>query len=220
MTVSELVLKRMEELDLTKEDIVRRMGYRKIEKGIAHLSAILNGSYLLQHQYAQITRALEVDKETVVQAMLETHRQEVLRETNTRRKAFRPHLCAMCDNRVPSPIFIGGMTYRFRFIYLEPYFMELPAEVQKAEAGKMIREHFAERNGYISGFGRILHYVLRMDFDEKPTDMLFFNTQGEQLLNTDNKLQCYPGEPMGLFNSKGRDIDFLLKLQEKRQGES
>ncbi|MDP8268590.1 MAG: hypothetical protein P9L97_07685 [Candidatus Tenebribacter davisii] len=212
ITISELITNRMKKLNLSKKEVVVRMGYSNITKGLRNLGNFLEGGFLAGDQYIRLAKALEVDESMVVKAMIETHEQEENRKKEQERKAFKPHICAMCELGIPSPIFIGIMTHHSRFVYFEESFLDLTYSDQLMLVQKSILRHFERFDGSISGFRNIIHYVLRRFYDEDEDEILLFDIKGNIIINPAKELKRYPGQPVGLFVN-GRKIDHLFKLK-------
>jgi hypothetical protein len=90
-------------LGLTRQDVVRRAGYRNISKGCRRLDELLAGE--LRTARALIDRlpaSLEVPAEVVTEAVAETARQMRAAEDAAWRAAFKPHAIILTEHTRPT----------------------------------------------------------------------------------------------------------------------
>jgi len=119
----------------------------------------------------------------------------------------------MFENNVPSPIFIGTMVDHLKYVRLDKTFLPLDNSEQMVKTKKLIRQHYKQLEGKLSGFGKIIHYVLRTDFDENKEDILLFDIEGNLMIDPDKDLRRFQAIPAGITIGKGKRIDWMFKLK-------
>jgi hypothetical protein len=214
--LAQLIASRRATLGLSKAGLVQRMGFSNPGRGINRVDSWMEARKLPLGMQDRLASALEIDRaaldlvltETLRQLRLEARERQRLQQAQERSE-FLPHVCAMCERRTPSPIFIGIMTHGGRFAYFDRSFLQLSFVDQLTAAGTLIRDHYAHHERRIHGFGNILHYALRRDYDEAADELLLFDTAGTVLTNPAPDFERVPGRPGGL-TVKGRRIDPLM----------
>ena len=205
-----LITKRISQLQISKSMLVAQIGYTNINKGMRRLNSWINGEYLPDAMEEGLAKGLQIEYTVLkkaIEATLEYYKVEKeeyeIKERKIQQAIFRPHICAICEKSVPSPIIAGNMTHARRFVNFDSSFLELSENDKLAAVKKEIISHFLKNEGCIPAFGGITHYVLRRDYDEKFENILLFDICGIRIVNPETELRRYPGRPGGLFLKKG-----------------
>jgi hypothetical protein len=204
VSVAALIIRRMGELKLSHLDVVRRMGYVKLEKGKKHLQQILGDADLSEHQLAQLAKALDVNKAVLQTALLETQRQIKIMENEAREKAFRPYLCAMCENSRLDATQVARMTYSYSFVNFGLDYLQKPYSQQLVEAREKVLVHFEGLKGCIPVYGKIRYYILHRSFKEQLDSMLCFDTDGNILEHPEERFRNDPAEQSARYERQRR----------------
>jgi hypothetical protein len=108
---------RMTELGLSRGELVKRLGYKNIAKGIRRIDVLCEGDLEGTKQFLDVLpQALETSAETVKRAIDQTVREIELAEKQEAeardklwRENFRPHAIILTERTVPSPIFVAAI---------------------------------------------------------------------------------------------------------------
>jgi hypothetical protein len=200
------IKKRMAEVPLTRKEIVMAMNYKNPSNGYCNLDKWIRGEDTPRHQEDKLANAIQVSRKELDEAIAETEiafaNKRLIAEINYRnkvRETFKPYICAMCEKRVPSPIFAGTFTHSLRFIQLEKSDIQLPYYEFKALIQDKIRAHFDKNEGGIAAFGLMTHYVLRLDYDSPASELMVFDLDGNRVINYDKKIELIHGRPTGMY---------------------
>lgn len=105
----DLIARRCEELGLTRMQLLRRMGYANVTKGLRRLTAIEQGDLRRADQFhGPLAMALEIPSEVVEDAFAATRAALAAEEDAAYREGFRPHALLLTERSVPSPIFVAA----------------------------------------------------------------------------------------------------------------
>jgi hypothetical protein len=196
MTLSQLIATRMQELQIGRKQMPRRMGYKNPTKALRIFDAMTSGELdFKETEYKALSIALELSLDVVSQALqfsLEMIKDQV-------RANFKPYLCAMCENRVPSPIFAGCITQKQRFVYFDNDFLCLSRQEQFKLVNQAIVNHLQSKNGAIPAFGKILHYVLFLAPFLPQEQYLVFDLKGDWIENPAQGIERMHGVAGGLL---------------------
>src|SRR6516164_2411497 len=116
LAIGSLIINRMRVLDLRREHLLRRAGYKNVAKGLRRLDELLAGELDKTRDLIRaLPAALDVPTEVVEHAIEETRRRtaeaqqaaEQARQT-VWRAAFRPHAIILTERTVPQPIFVAA----------------------------------------------------------------------------------------------------------------
>jgi hypothetical protein len=146
-------------LDLRREHLLRRAGYKNIAKGLRRLDELLAGELTKTRDLIRsLPAALDVPPQMVDHAIEETRRRtaeaqqaaEQARET-VWRAAFRPHAIILTERSVPQPFFVAALIGVERLLRIDFDPASVPVSyVKQAVSG--IRQKLAE---FRSESGRI-----------------------------------------------------------------
>ena len=117
LAIAALIRSRMTELGLSRGELVKRLGYKNVAKGIRRIDVLCAGDIEgTKHFLDVLPQALELSEETVKRALDQTVRELELaeqQEADARdkiwRETFRPHAIILTERSVPSPIFVAAM---------------------------------------------------------------------------------------------------------------
>jgi hypothetical protein len=105
----------------------------------------------------------------------------------------------MCERAVPSPIFIGACTFGTRFIWLSPEELYLPYLEFRELVKTKIQQHCEYHKEGIPAFGKIIHYVLRPDYDSPDWELMVYDVDGNRIKKLENGVKLKHGVPTGLY---------------------
>src|SRR5215472_15306289 len=132
--VSRFLVHRARELDITRGDLARRLGYRDLGDAHKALADVLKTGAVPAHMRKHLADALELDQAVMDSVMESTARQRqdewrarLLAKEKEHMARFQPHLRTETARTIPEPIFVAALlgTARFRLV-------ELPAEIWEA----------------------------------------------------------------------------------------
>lgn len=204
--LSMFIKKRMAEVPLTRKEIVIALNFKNPNSGYRNFDKWIKGEDTPRHQEDKLASAIQVSRKELDEAIAETsiafENEKLMSQINFRNKArerFKPYICAMCEKRVPSPIFAGTFTHSLRFIQLEKSDIELPYYEFKAQIQDKIRAHFEKNKGGIAAFGFMTHYVLRLDYDSPASELMVYNVEGNRMMKYDKNIELIHGRPTGMY---------------------
>lgn len=204
--LSMFIKQRMAEVPLTRKEIVMAMNYKNPSNGYCNFDKWIRGEDIPLHQEDKLASAIQVSRKELDAAIDETYiafaKNKLIARIEDRskgREAFKPYITAMCQRRVPSPIFVGCCTHNLRFIQLEKSDIELPYFEFKALIKNKIQAHFEKNLGGVAGFGYFTHYVLRLDYDSPISELMVFDLEGDRVINYDKNIELIHGQPNGLY---------------------
>ena len=159
LAIGSLIINRLRVLDLRRQHLLRRAGYKNIAKGLRRLDELLAGELDKTSDLIRaLPAALDVPPEVVEHAIQETRRRtaeaqqaaEQARQT-VWRAAFRPHAIILTERTVPHPIFVAAFIGVERLLRIDFDSASVPVSyVKQAVSG--IRQKLAE---FSSETGRI-----------------------------------------------------------------
>jgi hypothetical protein len=117
LAIATLIRSRMTELDLSRGEFAKRLGYKNVAKGIRRIDALCDGNIDGTKQFLDVLpRVLETSTETVKLALDQTVREIELAEKQEAeardklwREIFCPHAIILTERTVPSPIFVAAI---------------------------------------------------------------------------------------------------------------
>jgi hypothetical protein len=195
---------------MTRNEMFLKMGYKNTTKAFRRLNEIYKGNKDCPFFIERICDVLSISIDDLMAKINEYNDQIKQERMAEEKKAFRPHIFAITSRHIPSPIFVGAMTYGMRFHYFDNEFLELEKIQQLTEVLSAVREHYFKRDKGIPAFGSILCYVLRKYYDESREDMEFFDPQGA--ITDDPGLEYDIHQAQCSLTVKGRDITHLFKI--------
>jgi hypothetical protein len=166
-----LILDRTRALELSRTELVRRLGYSNLAGGHKVLNGILRTGIILTttHIARHLAVALEVEDSflvSVIEAsewqLRDEYRAQVLARESAYRATFRPHLRTETARSRPEPLFIAALmgTARLRHVPLPDREWQLDAEERDAMVKRAILDHYETHHGRIISFGEIVGYTL------------------------------------------------------------
>lgn len=217
ITLSLFVENKLNELGLSRRQLVDKLGYANIYKGYALLDKIAKGNMIVKEQAERLATALEIDIKELREPLLETQRlceekrkAEEEEEKEKARAKFKPFIIAVGENERPEPVFVACLMHKRRFIYLENSFLDLPAGEQLERISNLIGEHMETNKGGLPAFGFFTHYVYRRSSDEDFKDMLYFDTRGELIVNPSESIRGFKNASCSLkIGGKKGLLDWL-----------
>ena len=118
--LSKLIEDRLEDLGISRRELVPRLGYTNVNKGHRRLSAILLGDRQIARQLrTALALALEVDISEVDAAIDTDHQAELTELDKQYREKFVAHAIVTTAYSIPSPIFVAAMCRSDRLMRID-----------------------------------------------------------------------------------------------------
>ena len=200
----------MKETNINKSELVKAIGYQNINKGIRKLDACITGEGIYKNKKLlfNVGRVLEIDDQTLNEAIKKTLEEIKHKQEKQERLHFKPHIYIKHSESTPRSIttvcFIG-VNY-FKHIGLPPETHLLPSEKQVETVSKIINKHYQSEEGKNLMFGHITGYIYRKTYD----DSIEFTVTGEVLGHSTEKIY----EPKATLTVGGKTIeDGILGLR-------
>ena len=153
--------RRRKALGLRQIDVVRRMGYTNVAKGVRRLDALERGTGGLFPSLTQaLANALSVQPKLLEDLVRESRNQESRDDMAAYRAHFRPHLVWDTTHDVPTQIFVAALCGGFEKMH--GHFR------QGSDPGTFIEQAKAmvPDSGGVPGFGKIVGFVVNYSPDE------------------------------------------------------
>ncbi|MBN2572397.1 MAG: hypothetical protein JXA68_09740 [Ignavibacteriales bacterium] len=218
MTTYELIEKRLEELNMKRSEFVMNAwGYKNINKGMRKYLEMKEGTLIDIKDIKNIARVLQISEEEVVESMIENERENEMKRQkirNEERKKFVPHFYSMHERTIPSPIFIGCIFNLKRYVYYYQGFEKRPLKEQLVSVKFDIIEHYRFCEGEVGGFGKIIYYVYRNDYDAGAKDLITLTIKGEVIENKEG-LRLEPGHGVLSLKKNGPSLDSLFEIKKQ-----
>jgi len=166
-----LISKRCRDLNVKRTDIVKRMGYSNITKGLRRLEEFDRDRYdNFSRMKLRLAPALEVSIEELDDAFQKTRRAIIAEDEAEYRKNFQPHLIWETAYKVPTPIFIAaisGAYEKMRRVFKKG--SDPRGYIDQAK--KMLPDAF------VPGFGGIVGFYINYG----PDKSIHYNRDGEPI---------------------------------------
>jgi hypothetical protein len=166
--IGRFILDRARALGLSRTELVRRLGYRRIGNGHRALAELLTTGAVPPLIAQHLADALQVDEAIVDAVTAATARQQqdeasqrtLARET-AYRTTFRPHLRCETERAIPEPLFIAALltSARLRLVSVCPETWQVSGDERDRLLKRAIQEHFREHRGHVPSFGAITGYT-------------------------------------------------------------
>jgi hypothetical protein len=181
LPIAALIVKRIAELGLTREHVVRRCGYRNISKGLRHLDQLCQGDFVGAAGLVQaLPTALELPNDVMSQAIEATKGRLQDAAEASGKAEFKPHAIIVTERTRPEPMFVAGIIGIDRLLRIEMDLMKSPVTFpSQAITGidEKLRRWKSDRlPGFGSPLGFIVNYAVdravRFDLTGKPEAVL------------------------------------------------
>jgi hypothetical protein len=118
--IERLIEERRRTLGLTRQDIVRRAGYRNISKGLRRLDELVAGEWRKARGLIErLPLALNVPAERVNEAISETDRRMRAAKDAAWRVAFKPHAIILTEHTRPTQITFAAICGADRNLWVD-----------------------------------------------------------------------------------------------------
>jgi len=118
--VSRLIKERIAEFGITPAELVRRMGYSNVNKGMRRLDQIENGDIQCAVEIREFLAAgLELDSELISHKINEGIEEIKGEQERAYLKDFKPHAIILTTRTIPSPIFVAAMCRSDRLMRID-----------------------------------------------------------------------------------------------------
>jgi len=159
--------------DWTKAELLRRVGYRNIGKGVNRLDAAVRTGLCPPSLVEGLARALELPRGMIELALQATFADGARQaeECAARRReeakvAFRPYIFVRTERARPEPIHLAVLFHdAWKLLSLPSGISDWTMPVQVRFVGDLVRRHFAGKKGALPLFGQITGYEYRYAFD-------------------------------------------------------
>jgi hypothetical protein len=177
--IGRFILDRARALGLSRTELVRRLGYRRIGNGHRALAEMLTTGSVPPQIGTHLVEALRVDEAIVDAVTAATARQQqdeasqrIFARETAYRTAFRPHLRCETERDIPEPLFVAALltSARLRLVPVCPETWQVSAHERDRLLKRAIRDHYREHRGHVPSFGAIVGYTAvvmagyRLDF--------------------------------------------------------
>jgi len=186
--IGRLIIAAMKENNLKKSDLVKAIGYQNINKGMRKLDACITGEGIYKNKKLlfNVGRVLEIDDQTLNEAIKKTLEEIKRKKEKQERLHFKPHIYIKHSESRPSSITIvcfAGINY-FKHIELPSNIHMLSDEKQIETVSKIINKHYQSQGDKIQMFGHIIGYIYRKTYD----DGIEFSVTGEVIGRSTEKI--------------------------------
>jgi len=165
-----VVIKSMRDGGLTRIDLVRRMGYTRINRGLRRLDACLAGEPPSVKFFERLASSLSIAPETLQSRLAEFRAYQEARfaegkrsDHDRQKQEFRPHLWIETSTERPTPIMgvaLFGVNV-FRRLEIASGILRLPVDELTQAVGQLCHRHNANKGGSAGPFGDITGYLFR-----------------------------------------------------------
>ena len=188
LPIGELISRRSDELGIGPSELVRRCGYKNIDKGLRRLEELCRGEFQrTRGLISSLPRALGVTVDVVQKAIDDTAKKLHEAEEAAWRASFKPHAIILTDRRIPQPIFVAAIIGASELLRIDfPLFANSETYVSLAIEGisaKLARwnREFERRTGLgsfqLPAFGRPTGFVVNYS----PDHAVRFDLEGHAL---------------------------------------
>ncbi len=155
-----LIRNRFRELNVKRVDVVKRMGYSNIAKGLRRLDEFGRDDYRsFPALKSRLATALDVSTEELDDAFQKT-RQEIIDEDEAEyRKNFQPHLIWDTAYKTPTPIFVAAMCGAYEKM-CRVFIEGSDPRSYVDQAKKMIP------GAFVPGFGKVVGFYINYSPDQ------------------------------------------------------
>ena len=174
LPIAELISRRSHELGIGPSELVRRCGYKNIDKGLRRVEELCRGeSQRTRSLISGLSRALGVSDDVVQKAIDDTAKQLHQAEEAAWRASFKPHAIILTDRRIPQPIFVAAIIGELRRIDFPPCatadtYVSLAIEGIRARLARWNREFnplMSLGSYHLPAFGRPTCFVVNYSPD-------------------------------------------------------
>jgi len=119
---SGLIESRLADLGPTKAQLIARLGYRNIAKGLSRLDQVCRGEFnKADFLLSGLARGLNLEPSQIEEARVATVQERTQRQEAEEAHSFRPHAIFLTEHRVPTQIVIAGIigADRQRYVYFD-----------------------------------------------------------------------------------------------------
>jgi len=199
LAIATLIRSRMTELNLSRGQFAKRLGYKNVAKGIRRIDALCEGDIEGTKQFLDVLpQALQTSAETVQFALDQTVRELELAEKQEAeardkiwRENFRPHATILTERTVPSPIFVAAMIGVEKLLRIDLDLTQGPVS--------FVRQALDRLPEGVPAFGKPIGFVINYS----PDKAVRFDRNGEPIAILDKAVR--PGTAV-LLRLGGRPI--------------
>lgn len=203
--INALIDARMKALSITKTELVVRLGFRNVPKGLRRLDEVCDGDCSRgQMLLSRLPIALEVEPKVVQAALIATHDEKQREEEKSYRENFKPHAIIQTDRIRPEPLFVALLVGVEKILRID--FEDGSSPVSYAFQSLAAIQRRTAENGRLPAFGRPISYVVNYS----PEKAVVFALDGTPQ-NVCDKAASYND---GSLKLRGRSLTGKLYLQD------
>lgn len=120
--IGTLINQRLTDLQLSKHELVTRLGYKNVSKGLNRLHQLYQGEFG-QNEFllARLPEALQLKPSALLAAKTKAIQDAALEARTKERRRFKPHAVFRTEHRTPRQIVIAAMigADRQRYVYFD-----------------------------------------------------------------------------------------------------
>ncbi|MEN8214744.1 MAG: hypothetical protein ABFR19_10320 [Pseudomonadota bacterium] len=143
-----------------RSELVRRMGFRNLNKGLRRLDGLLQYLQASDRLLPLLQRALSIPDEKLRIAVAELQEQLVADE----RARFKP-IIQVIPTTIPSPIFVAALIPGLLNIRVPDDLASLPADKEFQVVCDLYRKHRERHSGWAKGKGAVYHRCYDESFE-------------------------------------------------------
>jgi len=188
--IQKFVLDVMIEKRIRKSELVKKLGFKNISKGIRRFDSFIAGEKYNKNFINSLHIALEVPKEQFDLILHETEQliqkdidEKKVRQTDFDRRSFVPYLFCHTEYKRPMSIWLCAMTGAYRTRNLPLYFNSLSELEQLTAIKELIDEILKRHNGQIPNFGDIICFTAKRSYDDTESEREVYDLKGNLISN-------------------------------------
>lgn len=210
----------MKKKSISKAQLVSKLGYRNIGKGLRRFDGFLAGSEYNPMIINNLHKALDLPEEKILRKLAKTRKVitrereiEKLKRQRLELKQFVPFLICRTERRIPSPIFVCAMlrSDRMKYVYLPKDITSMTPDERDRICCELIKQKMIKTEGKIPAFGFITHFVLKLSYFDNENERMVYAIDGSPLPDADDEMKkLHDGQPS--LSVGGHDILSQLKV--------
>ena len=166
--VTALVFESMKKNKLSRNEIIQRMGYSNLNKGMRRLDRFLDGNEIDPTFVKRLTEALNIDPKEMQSSINDDWLLKRQLAEDHDRKIFKPYLYIQTYATRPSSICMYAMTggtHRHKMVDVPENIPTKSCLEQIETIRTLITEHFKSSEGIAPFFGKISGYLYCPNYD-------------------------------------------------------
>ena len=162
--LADLISVRLSDLGISRTDLVERLVFANLAKGLRRLDSYISTGYNDSHLLYGLPNILGLAPAQIEAAAAVTRQQIAEAEEAAARDRFRPHTLALTKG-VRFPFSIQAVAWHQKVMRLPPDIAHLSPSKQVRKVAGIVRRHFLEHQGRLGAWGTISGYRLQITYD-------------------------------------------------------